>query len=335
MDPPVVRCLRFLQRGMAKPIQSPRQQTDLFTAFPELPVFRPMSRVLTMQQYVLLADGRVPEALANLQLCLRFGRAVELDGIIGGLVGVAIQATGISALGSHLEQLGARDCETLFRLATGEIKQPDPLPRLLEAERRFARTTLAQARTADRATLEKMGRELFGMKEVGDDPERTRALAEMRALLDSPARLADVVGQAERRLDAYFDRAQEEVKKPAWERTWDLPKPDGSYAARIEQLLSPSVTKPSEAFTTAAARLQLLAVHAAVLRYRWEREQVPPNLAALELGDLVIDPCTGAPLKYEPQGRRRYRLTSAGRPADANDPNAVEGRRPLSIVPGD
>src|SRR5262249_46269147 len=162
---------------------------------------------------------------------------------------------------------------------------------------------------------------------VGDDPGRTRALAEMRALLDSPARLADVLGQAERRLDAYFDRAQEELKKPAWERTWDLPKPYGSYAAHIEQLFSPSVSKPGAASPTAAAGLQLLAAHAAVLRYRWEREQVPANLAALELGDLVIDPFTGAPLKYEPQGRRRYRLTSAGRPADADAPNAVEGRR--------
>ena len=59
------------------------------------------------------------------------------------------------------------------------------------------------------------------------------------------------------------------------------------------------------------ARLRLLAIHAAILRYRWERDQVPASLADLNLGDLAIDPFTGQPLTYEPLGRK-YRLASAG-----------------------
>jgi hypothetical protein len=38
---------------------------------------------------------------------------------------------------------------------------------------------------------------------------------------------------------------------------------------------------------------------------------VPASLAALNLGDLALDPFTGQPLKYEPVGRK-YRLASAG-----------------------
>src|SRR5262245_58744269 len=40
LDPPVVRCLGLLQRGVAKPIHSPRQEVDLYTVLPEMAPFR-------------------------------------------------------------------------------------------------------------------------------------------------------------------------------------------------------------------------------------------------------------------------------------------------------
>jgi hypothetical protein len=335
MDPPVVRSLTLLQRGLAKPVRSPRQEEGWFTDYPEFPPFRSIAWLLLWQEYVYLADGRVPDALASLRLCLRFARAVQEEGSMGSYAGVAIAGVGVSGIAGHLEQLGARDCETLFRLAADELKQPDPLAHALGAERRSARTTLTRARAGDRPTLEHLGRELSYQADFTDDTQKRQEFEEMRALVDSPARLSEVLGQAERRLDAFYDHAQGELKKPAWERTWDVPKPDGSLAARFEQLFSPAGRNATQPFIRRILQLQLLAVHATVLRYRWEHEQVPASLAALELGDLVIDPFTGAPLKYEPQGRRRYRLTSAGWPAGGDDPRAVNGRLPYSIIPGD
>ena len=78
--------------------------------------------------------------------------------------------------------------------------------------------------------------------------------------------------------------------------------------------------------------MRLLACHAAILRYRWEYERVPPNLEALNLGDLALDPFTGQLLSYEPKVRS-YRLVSVGPLADADDPDAEDGRRPVSVTP--
>jgi len=48
----------------------------------------------------------------------------------------------------------------------------------------------------------------------------------------------------------------------------------------------------------------------------------------------AIDPFTGQPLQYAVRGTR-YSLSSAGAPADADDPRAVNGRLPVSITPAD
>ena len=57
------------------------------------------------------------------------------------------------------------------------------------------------------------------------------------------------------------------------------------------------------------------------------------GLTGLDLGDLAVDPFTGQPLKYEVLGATRYRLSSAGPKALADDPQAVDGRRPVSVGP--
>jgi hypothetical protein len=96
----------------------------------------------------------------------------------------------------------------------------------------------------------------------------------------------------------------------------------------------PTFTGVGTAYAREQARVRLLACHAAVLRYRWEHNQVPRTLAELRLGELATDPFTGQPLEYEGTGRR-YRLVSVGPEAPADDPKAIGGRVPVSIVPGD
>jgi hypothetical protein len=90
LDPPVVRALALLKRGLAKPVSAPRPAGAAATVPPELSHFRRLARLLAMQQYVLLADGRVPEAIGNARLGLQLGQAVKTDSLLTGLVGVAI-----------------------------------------------------------------------------------------------------------------------------------------------------------------------------------------------------------------------------------------------------
>jgi hypothetical protein len=94
------------------------------------------------------------------------------------------------------------------------------------------------------------------------------------------------------------------------------------------------LTQVSQGYTREQAQVRLLACHAAVRRYRWEHDRLPSSLTDLTLGDLAIDPFTGQPLKYMVRGKR-YELTSAGPPADADDRQAVDGRKPVSVVPAE
>jgi hypothetical protein len=83
-------------------------------------------------------------------------------------------------------------------------------------------------------------------------------------------------------------------------------------------MVSPNLGRQLQAGDEERARLQLLAVHAALRRFRWQYDRVPDHLEELRLGDLIQDPFTGKPLCYQRKGDD-YELYSAGPAAfDAN-----------------
>jgi len=139
---------------------------------------------------------------------------------------------------------------------------------------------------------------------------------------------------AEQQLDQMFIRMLTEWKKPAWKRSpVEPPDNNGPGGILISQVVAP-LTQVSNSYTREQAQVRLLACHAAVRRYRWEHDRLPSSLTELTLGDLAIDPFTGQPLKYALRGKR-YELTSAGPPAEADDRQSVDGRKPVSVVPAE
>jgi hypothetical protein len=82
-------------------------------------------------------------------------------------------------------------------------------------------------------------------------------------------------------------------------------------------------------------RLQLLGVHAAIRKYRWENGRLPEHLAELDLkGGLGTDPFSGKPLLYKKVSDSAYELSSIGGPtANAEDSGRPEyGRRvPITL----
>lgn len=325
-DKPVTDALRLVRQGLAKPVMSPRTELSFETSLPELSTFRDLARVLVMQQYLQLADGRTADAINSARLCLHLGQVVQSDTLISGLVGIAIGSIGIKALGAHLEQLSARDCEQLYRVTLDALATPDPQPRILAIEHQIIRRTLQECFLKVRATGVSGIKTILGL----DDQSAAAADAYIRSL--PPAALERMAQDVLTRLDRYEQLRQDELRKTPWQRQRldGQFASDGSIAASFVQGLLPSIDRVGERYTQDQAQLRMLACHCAILRYRWEHDQLPANLESLRLGALALDPFTGQMLEYVVRGRR-YTLTSAGPTANADDPRAIGGRVPVSI----
>jgi len=324
-DRKLQRALALLRKGVRKPVDSPRDGLDFTTLLPEFSAFRSLGRLLALQQYVLYANGRTADALETLRLGLRFGSLIQQDGLISGLVGLAIDSLVIREAGRHLEQLSAADCERLADICGERLAAPDPLPRVLESERAGIKRSLRTIFAEQPATAPKA----LGLE--GDAAARRLAQEFTQAHRDDERRRA-MLAALDRRVDEAFRRVYDAYRRPPWERVAPEVKSDGSVGGSLLALTMPSIGGSFTAYTRAETKIRLLAVHAAIRRYRWETMRLPGNLDALNLGGLAVDPFTGRPFKYVVAGDA-YQLTSAGPSAGADDPDAVDGRRPVSVTP--
>jgi hypothetical protein len=336
-DPPVMRALDLIRRGLAKPVSSPRASLSSATPLPELGHFRDLARLLVIQQYVLFADGRVPEAIETARLGWRLGTAIQTDTLVSGLVGTAVLAITTRGVAGHLDQLSERDCDLLYRACLERLREPDPALRMLEAERNAGRVLVAEIRagTFDLASL------VEADPSPGPEAEASRraqqTVADLKRLKSASAEeYALQLTRVQTALDHWYDRVIAELRKPAWQRALPASSEDRGLVAGMVSAIAPvpMLSQVSDKYAQVQAEIRLLACHAAILRYKWEQDRLPASLAALNVDELTIDPFTGRPLQYEPRGAR-YRLTSVGPLARADDPKAVDGRRPVSVVPGE
>lgn len=298
-DRPVLRALGLLRQGLAKPVFSPRAALPPGELPPELGGLRSLGRLVAVHQYVSLADGRTADALADARLGMRLGQVIQQDSLLGGLVGVAVGATSIRPLATHLDQLSLRDCETLKAVCEEWLALPNPLPRVLAAERKVVLTNL----------LDLKQKTVGDPNAVGEDPFGTTA----------------------KFANDFFDRQLLEIKKPAWQRGVLSVDEGPEFSRALLTPITQVLGRALDGYTREEANVRMLAVHALILRYRWELGRLPGSLAELNPGALAIDPFTGKTLLYEVEGRA-YRLSSAG-PLAVNDPQSVNGRKPISVVP--
>ncbi|MGV3720996.1 MAG: hypothetical protein ACO1SX_08800 [Actinomycetota bacterium] len=327
-DKPVIAALRLVRQGLAKPVYSPRTDLGFDTMLPELQLFRDLARVLALQQYVFLADGRTGDAVGTARLCLRLGQVIQTDTLISGLVGIAIGTICINTLGEHLDQLNARDCEQLYRVCLEALAVPDSQARILAIEhatvRREVIALVGKVKQGDiKAVQTTLG---LDEKEFAPVGLFIRSLPEVE--IDRLTN--DALGY----IDRHHQRLQDELQKPLWQRRksqLEIEPPNGPVASFANMLL-PATDRVNDRYTQDQARLRLLACHAAILRYRWEQDRLPPDLATLRLGELAVDPFTGQPFEYHATGSRSYSLASVGPAASSDNPRAVNGREPVTVV---
>jgi hypothetical protein len=310
LEKPVRDALGALRQGLSKQVYATEPRSLRSLEQNDLGPIRGLARLLNLQQYVYFADGRVGDALGVTRDCLRLGQAVQTGTLINGQMGLAMSASCLQELGRHVDQLSVHDCEALRRMCAEWLQAPNPIMRTLEGERSFAKRTL---------------REQFAAARAEGEPKDKAA----------DAAVASILEDTERQLDALYARLYEELRKPTWQfsalelSAAERQTPGGS----LIQLLLPVYSRSVDLYVAEVARIRLLACHSAILGHRWDRDRLPASLAALELGELAVDPFTGQAFRYEVVGAKRYRLTSAGARATDNDPLAVDGRRPISVTP--
>ncbi len=325
-DRPIVRALALLHQGLEKPIVSPRTELTAQTLLPELTHFRGLARLLALQQYVYLADGRTADALTNAWLGMRFGRAIQVDTAIAGLVGVAIGTVCLTPLSRHLDQLSTRDCNALYQLCLEWLAQPSPQEGIMMGEFRFVKNSMRTLRSEALKNVPEPG------KDLGLEGEDARLLAQ---LPKTPAEVNSLFDKVDKRLEQEFQRVFEQLRRPPWQREKLTPSEGGDLAAQMAGLLLPAYHQIDNAYLRESARVRMLACHASIRRFRWEYDHLPSSLSDLRLEALAVDPFTGAPFRYQVRGSR-YSLVSAGPASDRpDDPRAVDGRIPVSLTPDD
>jgi hypothetical protein len=320
--PASTRALALLRQGLRKPIEQPRSTFGIGMSFPEAGLFQQLGRLLTIEEYVLFADGRTQAAVESLHDSLLFARAIE-SSFPDGWAGRRMTQTAVGAFAPHLDQLSVANCERVIQICREWLQAPSPVGEVLQAESQMNKEALARVRAQPQLLIEWWPSEVVGAGE----PER-----EIAALAgQDPARFNAILEGAVRLVDTHFKEVEEQLKRPAWLRTIPTLSKDRSPEERLAGCLiyADNTARLVDDFTREQAMVQLLGCEAAIRRYRWEYDRLPASLAVLNLGALALDPFSGQPLRYTANGRR-YELSSAG-PVRRGRAEAGNGRVPINL----
>ncbi len=140
-DPGAQQALRLLRDGLAKPVLTLDAPTEL--QMEALAALRGLGRLLAVEQYVLWAEGRTASALTSLENGLALGYHAQRQAVIGGLVGIAIDAMVLAQSRPRYAQWSADDCARVRRLAEAWLRAEDPAIVAIEMEQRNAARQLA------------------------------------------------------------------------------------------------------------------------------------------------------------------------------------------------
>ncbi len=326
--PAVQKAFDLLTIGLSKPISSPRSEVNENTTFPEFAGFRLLARLLACKMYVEMADGKVSMAINTLRQGLALGYAVQQDGLIAGLVGVAIDAISLKRFSIALDQMSVKDCTLLMNLAREWINLADPMIHIYESEREAELSILRNHRNNPHDLVNAL------TFPTANDETNAEQAALIQQLLSDPQAARNEVNRAIQISMNRFNELISELKKPHWQRKKIKPLEDKTVAGKLASAFTiSSGSIISDKFVQDQALVQLLGVQAVIRKYRWENDKLPDSLATLKLGDLGIDPFTGKELIYKQIDDRNFELSSIG-PDERDDEGHETGkRRQLMLKP--
>jgi len=316
--PEIRRAIELVRIGMGKNIEPPQRILDETTLFPEFPVFRALGQLLSVHIYVSLAEGQITPAIDDLNAILRLGYHVQSDAFISGEIGSGIAAMGMNSLAKHMPQFAVRDCDRLIFVLREWLKFPPPEIKIIVSERDSAVNILRKNKDNENFN------ELFGI--INSENKGVILPSKLQtALKNSDTHTHIIVEGAVAKMFKHSNDVIENLKLPFWKRTQPRLVDDGTLAYQVADAMSSSGI--SHIYTQLLAQMQLLAVHAAIRKFRWENDRLPKALEEFrrEREDgLLTDPFTGELLMYKLDGER-YELYSTGIPHRDMDGKIVPG----------
>jgi hypothetical protein len=326
-DPLNQRALEAVRAGMRKPIVYPHPAEELTTLLPELRDFRSVGRLIKTEMEVRLADGQTSKALDCLDDGLSFGRGVQAGALNSGVVGLLVENTILKSFSRHLDQLNLRDCDKLSGIARRRLTQEDVQPGIVSRER------AVYARTFRNHRSDALG--LLSTLDPGPNASRTARteFSDVREMLRrKPEEGPALVDSMVELINTHYIATLGELKRPVWARGYPATQDRSSPAARLLFAICPrSYAQCGDRFASERTLLQLIAVHAAVIRYRIQHKHLPDELEQVNPGDIGTDVFTGGPLRFTRLGEDKWEVSSAG-PWDRGDESSGSGGRRTPII---
>lgn len=305
--------------------------------FNDIAMFRELARIFIMEQYVLLSEGRTGAAIASARDGLRIAYAVKPNTFSVSLVAAAMEVLATDTLIRHLDQMSLTDCRELLQLARDWTNEPDVTATMLALERRQQKAMMRpltlegppQPPPPDKDPTQKT------------DADKTDGAIPPEFLHMTKAEWQAMLARTEARLDRMYAEYEANLKLPVWEllhsiETRKAPAPttaEERFADALIGPIRPLLDTFIERRAAQLARAHALGVNAAIYAYRWEHNHLPDSLAALNLGEMALDPFTGQPFLYTATGTR-YTMESAGPcKRDENDNPVPNARTPISLGP--
>lgn len=305
--PRVARALSLVRDGLAKPVGSPRDNITENTLFPEMAMFRMLARLIAVEEYVNFADGRVDSAIDSLKTGLSFGYRVQMDTLIAGLVGIAMDAIVMKGFGANINQLSVFQCDRVVSLMKEFLAADKPGVQLMAMEKSHVIKMLESRRTDPQSLIK-----LLEGESADATPEQQ---ADFQILKDHLTGSPDVINQtitdAEARISAMYDLAAQNINLPLAKQIPFVKDSSNAPGAVITRSVTVNPRQIVNKYAGADAMYRLLAVHALIRRYRWDHNALPSSLTELHADDLIVDPFTGDKIVYKRVGEL-YELFSAG-----------------------
>lgn len=271
--------------GMAKPATDPRTEMTPSVRLPEFPLFRAYARLHAKEIVLALAEGKNEDAIKALRTGLQFSRVIQQKSLLSGLVGLAIGAVVLKPFDGALAKFSAKDCDALLTVVREWLQEKSPVADIIGAEEKNTRNII-------RLLKEKPERLLDYMREWGATDEG------MLPFQSKGLDVATLLVQAERKLAAYFQAANDAIKAPAYERRSMDNFSSETLAGQLLNLFCPQLKRVPDLYDKFQNRVQSLGVRCALRRRFIEKKRFPDSLAELNLGGMTTDLFTGKPAEY-------------------------------------
>jgi hypothetical protein len=332
--PECQEALRLAQQASTKPFSFPRHK-DLTYDFPYSSA-RAVSRLLGIVATVQLAKGQHDLALRTIEDSFRLSYPLRSEALLPLLVSYAMDMLALRTFVKMREVWTVRDCQHVQKLAEQQLALPDPLLQVIEKERADWLHTLQEWQNDTEMFAHEVG--ITQGVPTEERPLETREQRQAQVYgdqlrLDANLR-ANVLSEMLTIVHSYYDQAIALAQNPTRRMEIELPKSDTNLQP-ITNMLTDALFLGAKSTVQRGIEsrlmVQLMGVHAAIRRYRWEYERLPAKL-----GDLAIrsafqrDPYTGKSLIYTVDSdASTYKLYSAG--ALSQDENGKEIREPFSL----